>query len=375
MEENRRKCRGKSSDFFASCGIGTKEVKYPENMPKFSKTDMRDLISQALLRSGFTIQSVDGSHPFLYTVNLNGTEERLLVYVWNITHGGKNRAEDEFRIQITGVGGLKHEAGTKTLLLGVSLEPASEIMLVGFDSTKHATFGSSPSIQVHTPTFLRAQKDGMAAETKELPSGDSEVVFVFRLEHFADYLRSVFPAYHQTLTPVSGGEAKQINKFDFAKASVTEADLSASVPQERKKALVTAAAWVRDQKFRTNVLHVYGYKCAFCGLQASLVEAAHIDGVAKKGTDEVQNGIALCPTHHGAFDRGLLAVREDLVIVKNIKMDTALRKAGLDGGLDTFYITARVGKQIYLPNDAKYNPSSDYLKKNLEHKGMVDFSA
>ena len=34
-----------------------------------------------------------------------------------------------------------------------------------------------------------------------------------------------------------------------------------------------------------------------------LLEAAHIVPVANDGTDHPSNGIALCPTHHSAFDR------------------------------------------------------------------------
>jgi putative restriction endonuclease len=343
-------------------------------MPRFPKTAMRDIISDALTQSGYVVKSQGGSHPFRYKIQAT-TDEELLVYVWNVTHGGKNRADDEYRIQVTGPSGLKHDKGVKTLLLGVAVEPASQLLLVGFDASKHSTFGSSPSIQVHTPTLLKAEREGMAAETKELARGDSEVVFAFRPEHLGDYLRSVFPAYHEKQTQISRGESKQLHGFDFTKPDLTEKDISASVPEERKRALITASMWVRDQNFRSRVLHVYGYKCAFCGLQANLVQAGHIDGVAKKGTDEVKNGLAMCAIHHTAFDRGLLAVREDFVIVKNTTMDKALRKAGLDGGLDDFYNVARVGQTIYLPNDAKYHPDAKLLKKNCDGKGAQHFSA
>lgn len=343
-------------------------------MPRFPKTAMRDIVSDALTQSGYTIHTIAGSHPFRYKIHSTADEE-LLVYLWNVTHGGKNRSDDEYRIQITGPSGLRHEQGVRTLLLGVAVEPASLLLIVGFDATKHRTFGSSPSIQVHIPTLLKAERDGMAAETKELGGGDSEVVFAFRPEHLGDYLRTVFPVYHEKQTHISRGESKQLQSFDFTKPDLTEKDISPAVPEERKKALITASMWVRDQNFRSRVLHVYGHKCAFCGLQANLVQAGHIDGVAKKGTDEVKNGLAMCAIHHTAFDRGLLAVREDFVIVRNTVMDKALRKAGLDGGLDDFYTVARVGQPIYLPSDAKYHPDAKLLKKNCDGKGAQHFSA
>jgi putative restriction endonuclease len=104
-----------------------------------------------------------------------------------------------------------------------------------------------------------------------------------------------------------------------------------------------------------------------------LVQGGHIVAVSNKGTDEVINGLCLCSLHHDAYDRGLLAIDDSYVIHKNRKMEAALQKAGLGGGLEGFFVNARVGQKIYLPKNPKYAPHSGYLKANLTAKGTLNF--
>ena len=41
-----------------------------------------------------------------------------------------------------------------------------------------------------------------------------------------------------------------------------------------------------------------------CGIQLGLIDAAHIIPHSnEKGTDDLDNGISLCPLHHRAYDR------------------------------------------------------------------------
>lgn len=64
---------------------------------------------------------------------------------------------------------------------------------------------------------------------------------------------------------------------------------------------------IRDRRFAEAVKRTYNYQCALCSYQLGLVEAAHIDPVADpESTDDVQNGIALCPLHHTAYDAGII---------------------------------------------------------------------
>jgi putative restriction endonuclease len=77
----------------------------------------------------------------------------------------------------------------------------------------------------------------------------------------------------------------------------------------------------REEAFRRKVREAYRNTCAFSGLRLvngggrPEVQAAHIRPVASQGPDSVRNGLALTGTLHWLFDRGLLAVGEDLGIL------------------------------------------------------------
>lgn len=338
------------------------------------KKALRAQVVNALIKSGYTVETVGDDHPITIKASNNASEENLRVYVWNVTHGGKNRGANEYRIQITGVNKLDFKKGERTLLLGVASQPVVEdTVIVAFDPTKHETFGSSPSIQIHKPALDKAVEDGIATENKPIADGSSEVMWVVRPENLGQYIGTLQGAYHAKEQKISTKESEKVSKLDFTKPELTDADLKDVESPERKKALSAAAKWIRDQKFRRKVLHVYDHKCAMCGVQGRLVEGGHIVPVKAKGSDEVTNGMALCKNHHGAYDSGLLAVDEDGTIKKNKTMVAALKKAGLDGGLDEFFENSRVGQKIHPPNDAKYAPKKEYLKANIEAKGRKNF--
>ena len=69
----------------------------------------------------------------------------------------------------------------------------------------------------------------------------------------------------------------------------------------------------RDGAFRRTILEVYDYRCAACGVRVlldqsmSLVEAAHLIPFNVSRNDKPTNGMALCPNHHWAMDRHLIA--------------------------------------------------------------------
>jgi len=64
-----------------------------------------------------------------------------------------------------------------------------------------------------------------------------------------------------------------------------------------------------QRRFAFDVFTRYGTRCAFCSIShRDLVVAAHIIEKHENGSDDARNGLALCPTHHAAFDKGLLRI-------------------------------------------------------------------
>src|SRR5262249_14990368 len=63
----------------------------------------------------------------------------------------------------------------------------------------------------------------------------------------------------------------------------------------------------RTPRFAFDVGKRCGWHCAICAIELKeLLDAAHIRGVAQKGSDDPRNGVILCKNHHAAFDAGLL---------------------------------------------------------------------
>ncbi len=81
--------------------------------------------------------------------------------------------------------------------------------------------------------------------------------------------------------------------------------------------LSVAQRRVRDEAFREAVCSVYEHACCVCRLQIDAaegkweVQAAHIYPHRLGGVDDVRNGLALCRTHHWAFDEHVFTINND----------------------------------------------------------------
>lgn len=151
-------------------------------------------------------------------------------------------------------------------------------------------------------------------------------------------------------------------------------------PEDRKFKSEIINRAIRDGTFRKQILEIYNYKCAICGMQAGMVEACHIIAVENNGTDEITNGIALCFNHHKAFDSGLIWINEKYDIVLNSSKIEYFKKTNISGGLDKFIANSRIGEKIFLPENKKFHPSHNYLIKrkmsnkfNLEKVEIIKF--
>jgi putative restriction endonuclease len=117
-------------------------------------------------------------------------------------------------------------------------------------------------------------------------------------------------------------------------------------------------AIVRDGAFRRIVTSVYGYRCAFCGLQIlnhqeNIVDGSHIKPFSKFYDDRINNGISLCKNHHWAFDRFWFTINDNYTIEV---AQTLHEDAPHSTPMKEFQ-----GQQIWLPNNEQYHPRPDAL--------------
>lgn len=101
----------------------------------------------------------------------------------------------------------------------------------------------------------------------------------------------------------------------------------------------------RDAAFRQDVLEAYDHTCCICGSKfvigaASCMEAAHVIPRGQRGADTLANGICLCPIHHWAFDRGLLAIDEQWLVWVS-------KAADADGA--GYWLAPLEGKEVCFP--------------------------
>ncbi|MBF2755578.1 MAG: HNH endonuclease [Gammaproteobacteria bacterium AqS3] len=116
----------------------------------------------------------------------------------------------------------------------------------------------------------------------------------------------------------------------------------------------------RDPNFRRNVLRAYGSSCAICDFYARLddavlaVEAAHIQWHAYKGPSVISNGLALCTLHHKAFDRGALAIDNDMKVLVSEQL-------GGDRKTKEQHFYQYESQEIHLPRKSEHHPQPEYL--------------
>ncbi|MDZ7724893.1 MAG: HNH endonuclease [candidate division KSB1 bacterium] len=282
----------------------------------------------------------------------------MKIYIWNLTHGGgSKRPTDEYRIQITGIDRFVPEYDGKTLILGWWKEGE---VFAGFDFKRHSSdFGFSPSIQIREQALRKAYIKGIAPWEK----GNQEISIAFRPDFFVEYVRNLEVLH-------TFGESKQdydiLDRVTENPDEINDTEIE-KVTQYRKTTLRNVKKRIRDYSFQSRVLTSYSNRCAFCGLQLKLVDAAHIIPVQYDGNDETSNGIALCALHHRAYDINLVTFTEEYQVVYDKFRFNELSKLDLDDGAEKFIRNLR--SVIHLPPAKSDRPYVDYIKKANSLRG------
>jgi putative restriction endonuclease len=315
-------------------------------------------VLRAVDESGWQSIILDANKPFrlrLFHSENKGFDVRI--YIWNCTHGGgAARAKNEYRVQVTGVIPSVTPNET-TLLLGWH---SGYGVFVGFDILKHDGQSSqSPSIQVKEEALLDANARAFSIYRRQ----NGEIAVAFRPELLVDYALNSTSLH---LTGKAAVDLSLLNSLD----TLSETQIATVKNQERQTVLSQFHRKYRSGDFRKRVLGAYGKRCAMCGVQLELIDAAHIIPVAwDTSTDETKNGIALCKLHHAAFDRNLLSFDERYKIEISDTEIARLIAENLAGGLDKFKQHLRAA--ILLPNDRRDYPPPQYIAEARNARNWV----
>ena len=322
-------------------------------MAPHRKYDLLDHIVKAVTDSGWNVlylASID-EHPFRLQIYREDESYRIRVYIWNLTHGGgRARPQDEYRIQITGTDYFEHTPDEKTLVLGWREEVK---VFAGFDVRKHlGTLGKSPSIQIREAYLRKAYVNGFSPCDK----GNQEVAIAFRPDFLVEYVRNL-QALHDF-----GRYAEDLEVLDtvIQHPEINDKDIQIT-DNVRKTTVVSVRKRLRDSNFRERVLAVYGFRCAVCGVQLKLIDAAHIIPVRhESSTDETSNGLALCALHHRAYDQTLITIDEDYSVLLSEKRVAYLKGIKQAEKLDNFCQNLR--PVILLPPAVTDRPHAEYIR-------------
>jgi len=118
--------------------------------------------------------------------------------------------------------------------------------------------------------------------------------------------------------------------------------------------------YVRNSQFKKVIPRIYNFTCAFTGMRLesfdgyNFIDACHIIPFSECHDDSISNGIALNPTLHRIFDKGLLSVDENYKILVSNNF--------AENSDSNFNIKQLHGKPMILPFGENFYPNKENLK-------------
>ncbi|MCY4213874.1 MAG: HNH endonuclease [Gammaproteobacteria bacterium] len=330
--------------------------------PRLNKSQLLGVVEAAIRDGGWNYLHLTepGTHPAQYQVYRGDSSYAVRVYIWNLTHGGRNRPDDEWRIQATGVSRFAREPGGKTLILGWRPDLG---VFAGFDAGRHSErLGASPSIQLREAALKQAAVDGLAVSNK----GSGELAIAFRPDLLAAYLDNLESLHECGRLPA---DFHVLTRIAHDPDGVDDDEVVQEIEDEhRRYAVLATKRALRDGGFRHRVLTAYGQRCAMCGIQLKLLDGAHIlPAKHPQSTDRTHNGVALCALHHRSYDNALVTFDAGFETHLNDSMIDDLRTENLVGELERFKRELR--PILWLPPDRRDRPLKRFVEMANSYRG------
>jgi len=163
----------------------------------------------------------------------------------------------------------------------------------------------------------------------------------------------------------------QPDLFENLKRNVVEEDPEKyraevlRLQRELDKESFEEEVFIRCGAFKQQISKFYDNTCCISGLKvettvnATLIDACHIVPFSESHDDTISNGIALCPTLHRAFDRGLIAIDPDQYTV-------LVSGSFTESTRSVYSISQFKGRQIQRPQEKRFYPGRENLARHLE---------
>ncbi len=305
------------------------------------------------------------SRPQRCTVVAQHLVYQLDLNLWAVTPGGKGRNRPrERRVQATGVDRFVLRPGVRAIVGGWSDETHT---FVFWDARRHQHFtAGSPSLQISLDTLERAERDGLAAETRHVREGD-EIAIAVHPDYLLWYLEESERLYECT---DQIDHANDLIEADPEREMAFIDEGANDLMRARRHKVVSIVQRFREAQFRPQVLRAYNYRCAISAVALRLVDAAHIIPVTDpRSTDKPHNGIALNPLYHRAYDSGLLGILPGGRLRLNERIVQELTRAGLASGLD--HLRQELPARMSYPPLSEFHPRDQDLARGVLLRGWT----
>jgi|SaaInlStandDraft_4_1057021.scaffolds.fasta_scaffold24889_1 putative restriction endonuclease len=294
-------------------------------------SDLKYLLIDSLKSYSDNVEYVDGRNPYRFSIN----KKTVYILIRNVHESGMNREnQDECRIQISNSQSLIQALNSRinVIVLGFF---ADENVFTAWDPLIFNNrfndwfMDTSKAKTVSVYSRFSIQRNANQNKIGNYVDNNGQSIISFKPEYLGLYLDNI--------TNIHNLNAAELFKFVEFSDKENDEDFTGSISLGKEQLVVTHTRYKRDPNFRKKVYEAYNNKCAMCGIQLELIEAAHIVPHShESGTDDISNGIGLCSLHHTAYDKSLIYFEIDFSIKINNNKMKYLEKMGLDGGYRKF---------------------------------------
>jgi putative restriction endonuclease len=306
-------------------------------------TDLRYLLIDSLRLYSSNVVFIDGANPYRFSIN----KKEFFVLIRNLHESGNNRSnQDECRIQISKSGNFNAALSASNIVVVLGYFPDKRVFTAWNPYLLKNRFNTRSTISVYSRFSVqdRAATQGIAVYV----DNNNQKIISFKPEYLGLYL--------ENLEKIHLLSEEDLKELIFESDELGNEEKDGAVEIDGQRLTITHSRYVRDPKFRKKVYEAYKYRCAMCGIQLQLVEAAHIvPHCHDKGTDDIGNGICLCALHHTAYDQSLIYFDDDLSIKINQEKIDYLVKIGRDSGLHK--LQRMQFDTIQMPENHAHRPS------------------
>ena len=315
---------------------------------KLNPSDLKYLLIDSLRLYSDNVVFLDGNNPYRFSIN----KRIYYVLIKNVHESGDGRDNpDECRIQVS-----------KSIKFNEALASRNDVIVLGYFADEKVFTAWNPywmrdrfNKRDTVSLYSRFSIQKKASESKMAVYHDAnrQNVISFRPDYLGLYL--------ENLTSIHLLDDTELLKLVAKSDNLDVENKDGNIDFDEKTLTITHARIKRDPNFRKKVYDAYNNKCAMCGIQLELIEAAHIVPHShEKGSDNIGNGVGLCALHHTAYDRSLIYFDEELNILINESKIQYLEKVGLDSGIRKFEKLSF--DKIQIPENHTLRPNINNIK-------------